>query len=87
MEVLYWKIHDWHFGILRFNFSGPFFCVFLQDVKKYKLGHPRTFHYLNQSDCYELKGVDESKEYSAIRNAMDVVGIGSEEQVFYLEFL
>lgn len=76
-------------GILGFCiliFPDLFLC-FLQDIKKYKLGHPRTFHYLNQSNCYELTGVDESKEYSALRNAMDVVGIGSEEQVFYLEFV
>ncbi|KAK7245275.1 hypothetical protein RIF29_40114 [Crotalaria pallida] len=51
-----------------------------EDVKKYKLGNPRSFHYLNQSNCYELEGVDESKEYSATRSAMDVVGISSEEQ-------
>jgi myosin-5 len=51
-----------------------------EEVKKYKLGHPRTFHYLNQSSCYELEGIDESKEYNAIRRAMDVVGISSEEQ-------
>ncbi|XP_061341502.1 myosin-6-like [Gastrolobium bilobum] len=51
-----------------------------EDVKKYKLGNPRTFHYLNQSNCYELDGVHESKEYSATRRAMDVVGISSEEQ-------
>ncbi|CAL0309813.1 unnamed protein product [Lupinus luteus] len=52
----------------------------IQEVKKYKLGNPRTFHYLNQSSCYELQGVDESKEYRATRSAMDVVGISSEEQ-------
>ncbi|XP_012569386.1 myosin-6-like isoform X1 [Cicer arietinum] len=51
-----------------------------EDAKKYKVGHPKTFHYLNQSNCYELEGVDESKEYSATRRAMDVVGISSEEQ-------
>ncbi|XP_019455075.1 PREDICTED: myosin-6-like [Lupinus angustifolius] len=51
-----------------------------EDIKKYKLGNPRTFHYLNQSNCYELEGVDESKEYSATRSAMDVVGISPEEQ-------
>ncbi|KAF1898314.1 hypothetical protein Lal_00033081 [Lupinus albus] len=51
-----------------------------EDIKKYKLGNPRTFHYLNQSNCYELEGLDESKEYSATRSAMDVVGISSEEQ-------
>ncbi|KAL8258525.1 hypothetical protein R6Q59_026478 [Mikania micrantha] len=48
--------------------------------KKYKLGKPQTFHYLNQTNCYELNGVDESKEYHATRKAMDVVGISSNEQ-------
>ncbi|GMY26957.1 myosin-6-like isoform X1, partial [Fagus crenata] len=51
-----------------------------EDVEKYKLGNPRTFHYLNQSHCYELDGVDNSKEYLATRKAMDVVGISSDEQ-------
>ncbi|KAK7819265.1 myosin-8 [Quercus suber] len=50
------------------------------DVEKYKLGNPRTFHYLNQSNCYELDGVDDSKEYLATRRAMDGVGISSDEQ-------
>ncbi|KAF5736685.1 myosin-6-like [Tripterygium wilfordii] len=51
-----------------------------EDIEKYKLGNQRTFHYLNQSDCYELDGVDDSKEYLALRTAMDVVGIGSDDQ-------
>ncbi|CAL0299636.1 unnamed protein product [Lupinus luteus] len=51
-----------------------------EDVQKYKLGNPRTFHYLNQSNCFELEGLDESKEYHDTRRAMDVVGISSEEQ-------
>ncbi|KAK4585859.1 hypothetical protein RGQ29_023176 [Quercus rubra] len=51
-----------------------------EDVEKYKLGNPRTFHYLNQSNCYELDGVDDSKEYLATRRAMDGVGISSDEQ-------
>ncbi|KAK6145891.1 hypothetical protein DH2020_019760 [Rehmannia glutinosa] len=51
-----------------------------EDIEKYKLGNPRTFHYLNQSNFYELDGVDESKEYLSTRRAMDVVGISSEEQ-------
>nr|GEV34581.1 myosin-6-like isoform X1 [Tanacetum cinerariifolium] len=49
-------------------------------LKKYKLGQAKTFHYLNQTNCYELSGVDESKEYHATRKAMDVVGISSNEQ-------
>ncbi|XP_019422451.1 PREDICTED: myosin-6-like [Lupinus angustifolius] len=45
-----------------------------------KLGNPRTFHYLNQSNCFELEGLDESKQYHDTRRAMGVVGINSEEQ-------
>ncbi|KAA3468870.1 Myosin-J heavy chain [Gossypium australe] len=52
----------------------------LEDIQRYKLGNPRTFHYLNQSNCYELDGIDDSKEYTATRRAMDVVGISPEEQ-------
>ncbi|XP_019461246.1 PREDICTED: myosin-6-like [Lupinus angustifolius] len=51
-----------------------------EDVQKLKLGNPRTFHYLNQSNCFELEGLDESKEYHDTRRAMDVVGINSAEQ-------
>ncbi|XP_017700885.2 myosin-6-like isoform X2 [Phoenix dactylifera] len=51
-----------------------------EDIERYKLENPRTFHYLNQSNCFELDGVDDSKEYLATRRAMDVVGISSDEQ-------
>lgn len=60
------------------------FIVFTQDVKRYKLGNPTTFHYLNQSNCYKLDGVDDSKEYLTTRKAMDVVGISPDEQVYHL---
>jgi hypothetical protein len=56
----------------------------LQDVKKFKLGDPRTFHYLNQSNCYEVANVDDAREYLETRNAMDIVGISQDEQVFSL---
>ncbi|KAK6164324.1 hypothetical protein DH2020_001188 [Rehmannia glutinosa] len=49
-------------------------------IQKYNLGNPRTFHYLNQTNCYELDGIDDAKEYIATRKAMDTVGISSEEQ-------
>ncbi|KAJ6687161.1 MYOSIN [Salix purpurea] len=51
-----------------------------EEVQKYKLGNPRTFHYLNQSNCYELDCVDDAKEYIATRRAMEIVGINAEEQ-------
>ncbi|AQL00935.1 Myosin-9 [Zea mays] len=52
----------------------------LEDVDKYKLGNPKTFHYLNQSNCYELVGVSDAHEYLATRRAMDIVGISTQEQ-------
>lgn len=51
-----------------------------EEIERYKLGNPRTFHYLNQSDCYDLDGLDESKEYLATRTALDIVGISLAEQ-------
>ncbi|XP_073127725.1 myosin-6-like [Henckelia pumila] len=51
-----------------------------EDIEKFKLGNPRMFHYLNQSNCYELDGIDDSKDYRSTRRAMDVVGISSDEQ-------
>ncbi|PIA45281.1 hypothetical protein AQUCO_01700666v1 [Aquilegia coerulea] len=51
-----------------------------QEIEKYKLGNPESFHYLNQSNCYELVGVNDAHEYLAIRRAMDIVGISEREQ-------
>ncbi|XP_062220729.1 myosin-6-like [Phragmites australis] len=51
-----------------------------EERERYKLGDPRTFHYLNQSNCFKLEGLDESKEYLETRKAMDIIGISSEEQ-------
>ncbi|KAL3620616.1 hypothetical protein CASFOL_035528 [Castilleja foliolosa] len=51
-----------------------------EEIEKYKLGDPKTFHYLNQSNCYELVGVNDVHDYLGIRKAMDVVGISQIEQ-------
>lgn len=50
------------------------------------MGDPKKFHYLNQSNCFEVDGLDDSKEYLATRKAMDIVGISSKEQVRVLLF-
>ena len=49
------------------------------------MGSPKTFHYLNQSNCYELDGVNDAHEYLATRRAMEIVGINEEEQVAFLQ--
>ncbi|XP_057816575.1 myosin-17 isoform X2 [Cryptomeria japonica] len=51
-----------------------------EEVARYKLGDPRTFHYLNQSNCFEVSTINDAREYLETRNAMDVVGISPEEQ-------
>ncbi|KAG5044404.1 hypothetical protein JHK87_008319 [Glycine soja] len=51
-----------------------------EEIEKYKLGNPKTFHYLNQSKCYELDDINDSREYLATRRAMDIVGISQNEQ-------
>ena len=47
------------------------------------MGNPKSFHYLNQSNCYALDGVDDAHEYLATRRAKDIVGISEEEQVSF----
>ncbi|KAJ8559335.1 hypothetical protein K7X08_003393 [Anisodus acutangulus] len=50
------------------------------EIKRYKLGDPKSFRYLNQSNCYELVGVSDAHDYLEIRRAMDIVGISEKEQ-------
>ncbi|KAL9248001.1 hypothetical protein vseg_021368 [Gypsophila vaccaria] len=51
-----------------------------EEVEKYKLQYPKSFHYLNQSKCYELDGISDARDYLATRRAMDIVGISEKEQ-------
>lgn len=51
-----------------------------EDRERYKLGDAASFHYLNQSNCIKLDGMDDSSEYIATRRAMEIVGISSDEQ-------
>ncbi|QCE07444.1 DNA topoisomerase III [Vigna unguiculata] len=51
-----------------------------EEIEKYKLGNPKSFHYLNQSKCYELADVSDAREYLATRRAMDIVGISQKDQ-------
>eukprot|EP01018_Ginkgo_biloba_P007926 Gb_22496 [translate_table: standard] len=55
-------------------------CASPEDVQMYNLGGPQVFHYLNQSNTYELDRVNNAQEYAKTRRAMDIVGINLEEQ-------
>ncbi|OEL18826.1 Myosin-6 [Dichanthelium oligosanthes] len=54
--------------------------VLREDRERYKLGDAASFHYLNQSSCIKLDGMDDASEYIITRRAMDIVGISSGEQ-------
>eukprot|EP01018_Ginkgo_biloba_P029726 Gb_18086 [translate_table: standard] len=51
-------------------------------IEKYKLKEhrPGFFHYLNQSNCYELDGISDAVKCAETRDAMTEVGIEVEEQ-------
>ncbi|KAL5222227.1 hypothetical protein ABZP36_026940 [Zizania latifolia] len=51
-----------------------------EDIKRYGLGDPSSFHYLNQSSCIRVDGINDAEEYLLTRNAMDTVGITEQEQ-------
>jgi len=68
-------------GYLHMYWGLLIFPIYLQVREKYKLDSPDKFHYLNQTNCYKLDGVDDTEEYLATRRAMDVVGISAEDQV------
>uniref|UniRef100_M8BWI6 Myosin-J heavy chain n=1 Tax=Aegilops tauschii TaxID=37682 RepID=M8BWI6_AEGTA len=51
-----------------------------EDRDKFKVGEAKTFHYLNQSNCIDLNGFDDSKEYIETRRAMGIVGMSNDEQ-------
>ncbi|KAI3757492.1 hypothetical protein L6452_05031 [Arctium lappa] len=72
-------------GVCEELMEGFFRRRDLRDLKRYKVLDPRTFHYLHQSNSYQTDGLDESKEYFATKNAMDVVGINFEEQMLLVE--
>ncbi|KAG6525053.1 hypothetical protein ZIOFF_015005 [Zingiber officinale] len=51
-----------------------------EEAKKFKVADPRTFHYLNQTNCFEVANMDDAREYLETRKAMDIVGINQEDQ-------
>ncbi|GAB6028580.1 Unconventional myosin-IXAa, variant 2 [Chamberlinius hualienensis] len=46
----------------------------------FQLKRPQEYHYLNQSACYTLEGVDEVYEFSRLKQSMEMVGFSIEKQ-------
>ncbi|GAM17155.1 hypothetical protein SAMD00019534_003300 [Acytostelium subglobosum LB1] len=44
------------------------------------LGSPQDYHYLNQSQCFEIEGVDDDATFLKTCHAMSVAGISMQEQ-------
>eukprot|EP01102_Stenamoeba_stenopodia_P002108 TRINITY_DN11872_c0_g1_i1.p1 TRINITY_DN11872_c0_g1~~TRINITY_DN11872_c0_g1_i1.p1 ORF type:complete len:1388 (+),score=341.30 TRINITY_DN11872_c0_g1_i1:151-4314(+) len=45
------------------------------------------YHYLNQSKCFSIPGVDDAKEFHRVRHALTTVGISKENQSCLLKVL
>ena len=50
------------------------------EANSLQLYAPEHFGYLNQSQCYQVDGIDDIQEYKDTRNAMDIIGINKQEQ-------
>lgn len=90
LNVYFYQTHKfwfafWYLTLVHTSNDPPLTTAMIltifQDKKKFKVENPRTFHYLNQSNCYEVSNVDDAREYLETRNAMDIVGINQDEQV------
>ncbi|XP_062023728.1 myosin-16 isoform X4 [Rosa rugosa] len=68
------------------DFERNYHCFYLlcaapqKEREKYKLVDPQSYHYLNQSSCYELVDIDDAQFYLSTRRAMTVIGISEVEQ-------
>ena len=81
-----WISHMFNLKLQNANSSITIFWIFLhflfRETEKYKLRHPSSFHYLNQSNYYQLDVVNEREEYLSTQRVTEV-GIGTEEQVWH----
>jgi len=44
-----------------------------QELQKWQLYDPQHFHYLNQSGCYEVQGMNDAEDFADTRNAMNII--------------
>jgi myosin heavy subunit len=52
--------------------------------QKLKLTKPSDFHYLNQTDCYQVSGVDDAKEFKETKDALSLMNISNQDEIFEL---
>lgn len=55
-----------------------------QDLQLYS---PENFHYVNQSGCYTVDDVDDSKDFQDVINAMNTMGITPDEQAVIFQIV
>eukprot|EP01080_Neovahlkampfia_damariscottae_P010518 gene10518-3040_t len=51
---------------------------------KLKLTKPSDFHYLNQTECYTVNGIDDSKEFKDTKDAMNLMNFSNQDEIFEL---
>eukprot|EP00301_Raphidiophrys_heterophryoidea_P005017 c12143_g1_i1.p1 GENE.c12143_g1_i1~~c12143_g1_i1.p1 ORF type:complete len:1493 (+),score=327.31 c12143_g1_i1:156-4634(+) len=55
--------------------------------EKLKLENVESYHYLNQSGCTAVPGIDDVADYNAMRKAMQVIGMTEDEQFTVLKMV
>lgn len=48
---------------------------------------PDQYHYLKQSGCYTVDGVDDKREFEDVVKAMNVIGLSAQERIHLLFIL
>jgi myosin-5 len=51
-----------------------------EEKERWGLTEAKAYHYLNQSDCFVLREINDVEEYGLMRGAMDTMGISREDQ-------
>eukprot|EP00818_Percolomonas_sp_WS_P000139 CAMPEP_0117447222 /NCGR_PEP_ID=MMETSP0759-20121206/6759_1 /TAXON_ID=63605 /ORGANISM="Percolomonas cosmopolitus, Strain WS" /LENGTH=1076 /DNA_ID=CAMNT_0005239541 /DNA_START=77 /DNA_END=3307 /DNA_ORIENTATION=+ len=58
-----------------------------QEKEQFMVFAPEDFHYLNQSGCTIVEGIDDEEEYRATRHAMETLKIPADQQIAVFRLL
>ena len=53
-----------------------------QLVSKLSLTKPSDYHYLNQTECYKVNGIDDLQEFKDTKDAMNLMNFSNQDEIF-----
>jgi len=77
-----------NFHIFYQLFSGKKYkCLIIisldsQLVSKLSLTKPSDYHYLNQTECYKVNGIDDLQEFKDTKDAMNLMNFSNQDEIF-----